>query len=69
MAITYSEAARRNLAKPSEVAEFLGVPEKTLTEWRYLRKGPPYGKVGRYIRYSWRDVESWFAEQVRGGAA
>ncbi|MEV7007541.1 helix-turn-helix domain-containing protein [Streptosporangium sp. NPDC051022] len=69
MTIKWSGQARRSLAEPSEVAEFLGVPEKTLTQWRYLRKGPRYGKVGRFVRYDWRDVEAWFDQQAHGGAA
>mgnify|MGYP000603619136 CR=1 FL=1 len=68
MPVTHSKTARRKLAEPAEVAEFFGIPEKTLTEWRYLRKGPRYAKVGRYVRYDWRDVEAWFDQQARGGA-
>ncbi|MEU8327122.1 helix-turn-helix domain-containing protein [Micromonospora sp. NPDC048839] len=56
--------SRRALARPGEVAEFLGVPEKTLTQWRYLRKGPRWAPVGRHVRYRWEDVEKWLDDQV-----
>lgn len=55
---------RRNLAKPVEVAEYLGKPQKTLTEWRYLGIGPRFYKVGRDVRYDWKDVDLWLAEQT-----
>jgi hypothetical protein len=54
---------RRALASPREVADFLQVPERTLTEWRYRRVGPLYARVGRHVRYRWDDVEKWLDEQ------
>lgn len=47
------------LAEPHEVAEYLRVPEKTLSQWRYLRTGPKWSKVGRHVRYRWSDVDAW----------
>jgi predicted DNA-binding transcriptional regulator AlpA len=49
------------LATCAEVAELLGIPEATLTQWRYLRVGPDFIKVGRYVRYDWADVRRWLA--------
>lgn len=71
MTVKYSSRIRRNLAKPEEVAEYLGVPVDTLKQWRYLRKGPSFGMVGRHVRYDWDDVESYWAQQKQacGGAA
>jgi predicted DNA-binding transcriptional regulator AlpA len=60
--------SKRALAKPPEVAAFLGVPEKTLTQWRYLRKGPRWSPVGRHVRYRWEDVEKWLDEQAKVAA-
>lgn len=58
----------RALGKPAEVAQYLGVPERTLAQWRYLRKGPAYINVGRYVRYRWSEVERWLDEQAQGVA-
>jgi excisionase family DNA binding protein len=51
------------LAAPPQVAAYLGVPEPTLTEWRYKGKGPQFIKVGRHVRYRWSDVEDWLRRQ------
>lgn len=47
------------LLDPSEVAEYLGVPEKTLAQWRYIKSGPPFCKIGRHIRYRPVDLTEW----------
>ncbi|MGS2640248.1 helix-turn-helix transcriptional regulator [Streptosporangium sp. G12] len=54
----------RQLGKPPEVAAYLQVPEKTLTQWRYLGTGPRWSKVGRHIRYRWSDIEKWLDQQA-----
>lgn len=58
------------LGTSAEVAEYVGVPETTITAWRYKGVGPAYIRVGKYVRYHWSDVNAWLAERtVRGGAA
>lgn len=57
-------AVRRPLATPPEVAAFLGVPAKTLTQWRYGKTGPRWSKVGRHVRYRWADIEKWLDQQA-----
>lgn len=52
------------LGSPSEVAEYLGLPPKTLAEWRSRGTGPKYAKVGRHVRYRWSDVEKWLDAQA-----
>ena len=64
-----ARTAGRGLATPSEVAEYLRMPQATLTQWRYLEKGPRWRKVGRHVRYDWPGVEQWLHEQPGGGAA
>jgi hypothetical protein len=54
---------REPLATPAEVAEYLGVEEKTLANWRSLGKGPDSKFVGREIRYPWPGVEKWLKDQ------
>ncbi|MEU1642042.1 helix-turn-helix transcriptional regulator [Micromonospora zamorensis] len=50
---------RKPLADPRQVAAYLGVAEKTLRQWRYLKTGPKFTKVGGRIRYRWSDVEKY----------
>ena len=47
------------LLTPPEVARLLNVPERTLSQWRYLRRGPTYIVCGRHVRYRRRDVEAY----------
>ncbi len=50
----------------AEVAEFLGVPVRTLHQWRYLGTGPPAYRVGRHLRYLPDEVFRWLREQGDG---
>jgi excisionase family DNA binding protein len=59
----------QQLLTPSELAEYLRVPLRTLYQWRYERRGPRAIRVGRHLRYRWRDVERWLEEREREGAA
>ena len=43
-----------------DVAEFLGIPVRTLYDWRGRGYGPPAKKVGRYLRYDPAEVQRWF---------
>lgn len=53
------------LLTPKEAAEFLGVPEGTLAQWRSQRRGPPYIKLEmRLVRYRSADLEQWLARQT-----
>ncbi|MBI4882893.1 MAG: helix-turn-helix domain-containing protein [Actinobacteria bacterium] len=53
-----------NLLTCTETAEHLGVPEKTLAQWRYHGKGPAYVKIGKYVRYRPGDVAAYLAENT-----
>lgn len=53
-------AEREPLWSAEETARYLGVPIKTLYQWRWRREGPPARKVGRHLRYVPSDVEAWF---------
>jgi predicted DNA-binding transcriptional regulator AlpA len=49
---------------PAELSEYLGIPERTLTQWRWMTKqgvakGPRFVRIGRYVRYPRRDTEEW----------
>lgn len=47
-----------------EAARVLGVSRGTLSNWRTLRRGPAYVRIGRAIRYSLADIVA-FAEAGR----
>ncbi|HLT09233.1 MAG TPA: helix-turn-helix domain-containing protein [Micromonosporaceae bacterium] len=55
---------RRPLATAEEVAAYLGVPVRTLYQWRLRGTGPRASKVGRHLRYRWSEVERWLDEQA-----
>ncbi|MEU5440110.1 helix-turn-helix transcriptional regulator [Streptomyces griseofuscus] len=57
-------AARGPLATPAEVASYLGVPVKTLYQWKYRGIGPNVHKVGRHLRYRWTEVDAWVNAQT-----
>lgn len=46
-----------------ELAEYLGVPIKTLYKWRQQGTGPCSVRVGRHIRYFVGDVRDWLGQQ------
>ncbi|MFY1688817.1 helix-turn-helix transcriptional regulator [Plantactinospora sp. WMMB782] len=54
----------RPLASSQELAEYLGVPVRTLDRWAYCKTGPRYALVGRHRRYRWADVEKWLDQQT-----
>ncbi|MGH3483484.1 MAG: helix-turn-helix transcriptional regulator [Nocardioidaceae bacterium] len=50
-----------------DVADFLGVPVRTLYEWRTKGYGPEGIKVGRHVRYFADDVYAWVEHQRQAG--
>lgn len=44
-----------------EAAEYLGISSQTLRCWRVEKKGPPYHKNGRSVRYAKKDLDVWLA--------
>jgi len=40
-------------------AQFLGVAVQTLRNWRHLRRGPAYVKMGRSVRYQVEDLKAY----------
>lgn len=45
----------------TEVADLLGVSERTLNRWHALRVGPPRCKLGRKVLYRRAALEEWLA--------
>lgn len=56
-----SACARPALATPAEVADHLGISEKTLAQWRWQQIGPAFTKVGGRVRYRWEAVDAYVA--------
>lgn len=52
------------LLSQQALAERLGVPLGTLTDWRYRNKGPAFVRIGKHIRYRTTDVEAWLDAQT-----
>ncbi|MDN5687784.1 MAG: helix-turn-helix domain-containing protein [Brachybacterium sp.] len=52
------------LLTPPQVAQTLTVSTSTLSEWRYLRKGPAYVKQGRIVRYPADALAAWIADNT-----
>lgn len=52
--------ARLEILSGQQVAELLQVSVRTLEEWRQTRKGPPWRRVGKHVRYGRGEVEAWF---------
>ncbi|WAL64465.1 helix-turn-helix domain-containing protein [Amycolatopsis cynarae] len=64
----------RPLAGIAEIAEHLGIPPSTIYDQRY--RGTGVGalaiKVGKHLRWRWKDIDAWLdqqASQSAGGAA
>lgn len=45
-----------------DVSTYLGVPVKTLYQWKWRGEGPPVRKVGRYLRYDPVAVKHWVTQ-------
>jgi predicted DNA-binding transcriptional regulator AlpA len=57
------------LLGPDDLADLIGVPAKTLADWRSRGLGPTYVRVGRHVRYRPAAVEAWLEAQVAGHGA
>ena len=52
-----------------KAAEYLGVNEATLRNWRSMKKGPPFVRLGdtkkSAIRYSLEDLDLWLKKDTK----
>ena len=53
------------LISAQELASYLEVPLGTVYSWRHRNEGPPGFRVGRHLRFRWRDVEDWIEHRMR----
>ena len=47
----------------TEFAEYLGVPVKTIYEWRQTGRGPVCVRIGRHLKFRLSDVQAWLDSQ------
>lgn len=47
------------LLSPQELADYLGVPVRTVYTWQHKGTSPNYIRVGKHVRYRREDVEAW----------
>lgn len=60
-----AESALRALLTPEQVAEFLGIPKRSLYVQRSTGRPTPKAiRVGKHLRYRPADVEAFVAEQT-----
>jgi excisionase family DNA binding protein len=55
----------RPLWGAEDVAEYLGVPMKTLYKWRLEHYGPPCARIGRHLRYVQDEVLAWVEQRKK----
>lgn len=53
----------RDWMSPQELADWLGVPVKSVYVWNQARTGPRGTKIGKHVRYSRQSVAAWLAAQ------
>lgn len=54
--------AEKKLHTEKDAAEILEVGRQTLANWRHLRRGPAYIKIGKAIRYANEDLRRYIEE-------
>lgn len=47
-----------------ELADYLEVPVKTIYTWRHHNTGSRGFRVGKHLRFRWRDVQTWVAQRI-----
>jgi excisionase family DNA binding protein len=52
-----------------QLAERLGIPEKTPAEWASKKSGPRYARFGKHVRYRLADVLEWEESMMSASAA
>lgn len=62
--IQHLDSGADPLLSPTELAAYLAIPVQTIYQWRHRGEGPPGYRVGRHVRYRWRDIQAWLAEQT-----
>lgn len=56
--------AEREWLSVDELADELGVPVRTVYQWRYKGTGPRAATFGRHVRFRRADVDSWAMQRL-----
>jgi|BarGraNGADG00212_1021973.scaffolds.fasta_scaffold10466_3 excisionase family DNA binding protein len=59
-----AENLTESLMSLGDVADYLGVPVRTVYSWRATGKGPRGFRVGKFVRYKAADIEAWLERQA-----
>jgi excisionase family DNA binding protein len=52
-----------------QLSEELGIPVRTIYNWRTLGKGPRGHRIGRHVRFKRSDVDAWLETLADPGDA
>ena len=52
------------LLSAQELADYLEAPVKAIYTWRHRNTGPRGFRIGKHLRYRWRDVQAWLTDRI-----
>lgn len=64
--MTATPTSRVRLMTSADVADVLGIEQRTLERWRKSGDGPPFMMFGRTIRYHPARLQQWMAAREQG---
>jgi Helix-turn-helix domain len=59
----YSDEGGCRLLGQNQLSDMLGVPVGTLEQWRTRGGGPPFLRIGRYVKYDLSDIREWLVSR------
>jgi excisionase family DNA binding protein len=63
-AITPAKGDRQLYLDENQVADMLGMPVRTLQQWRWQRRVLPFVKFGTNVRYRLEDLSAYVEKNV-----
>jgi hypothetical protein len=48
---------------PKQMADYIGVSEDCLQAWRSARRGPPWSKTGKIVRYHVEETDNYLKDR------
>jgi len=57
------------LLTTEQAATFLGLSPNTVSQWRSLKRGPRFRKIGKLVRYAEADLLEYLDQQARTGTS